>query len=386
MIRQRPLHLSFSLVWLMVLITSCTRHVYVYQTDRFELPPQSRIYIADNDTKRCSNVFSPVWDLRVVDSISQKASPRQFAIKQHLSAILRQHSFEPTNLREESDFTIQYQDYWLCRRKQFLGSLAILIQDKQDTTQGALLVSKSFDYTSKFDYHEILAEAVEKITDVGQKSYRLTSDELSRYPAVNDVPRWPDRQLGVSFGYSFGTLPHRDISEHYSAYHQGISIVYGGLDLDIYRNKAFGFGIKTSLYTGGNNQSGVSQLSSDGTVVGRGQLRDNVRAFFAGPTLILRAPFFSYHLLDVVKFSPGYLRYGNQAIRFGEATHYTAQAFAWIFSGGLDVRLTPRLNIGIEPKFTFAGFGKMKINGQSTSYDKKERFNRMDIGLSLKLN
>ncbi len=369
-----------------LVISSCSRQVYVYKTENFELPTEGKFYITDNDSLKCSNVYSPAWDLWFLDSISTEQKLREIDIKGSLSKNLDAKGFVPSDKLESSDFRVDFCDYWFCRKRQNLASLYIKVTDRKDSSKQALIVNKTFDVSAKFKMDKEIERTVEELITEKKRIYSINSNELDNFPKINDVPKFPSKQLGLSFGYSLGMLPHSDLSEKYEDYYDGINVLYAGLDLDFYKKQKSGFGLKTIYYFGGNDKQNIDELDGENNVIGNGQLKDNVSFFFIGPSLNFRIPFYSYNLLDVVKVSPGYLYYSNKATRFDEKVDYTGHTIAWIISAGLDVKLNSHLNIGIEPKFVFGGFKKMEINGVHTTLDKKEKLNRVEMAIILKIN
>lgn len=99
-----------------------------------------------------------------------------------------------------------------------------------------------------------------------------------------------------------------------------------------------------------------------------------------------RIPLHYYNILDVIKISYGYLHYFNKATKFEEKIDYTENTIARIISVGIDVKLNSHLNVGVEPRFVFGGFKKMKMNGEQIILDKKKKLNRIEVAIALKLN
>lgn len=371
---------------LALLISSCSRQIYIYKTEDFDLPVGSTYYITDNDSSKCSNAYSPTWDLNFLDSVSNKKMLRNIDIKGSIIKNLDAKGFVHSNQIESSDFKVDYNDYWFCRKKQNLASLYIKITDQEDSLKQALLANKTFDVSAKFKMDKEIERTVDKLITEKRRITNIKSIEIEDFPRIYDVPRFPSKQLGLSLGYSLGMLPHSDIFKRYEAYADDINTQYIGLDLDFYKKQSSGLGIKTIYYFGGNDKQGIDELDENNNVIGNGRLKDNVRIFFIGPSINFRMPFYSYNLLDVVKVSPGYLYYSNKATRFDDEFDYTGHTIAWIISAGLDVKLNSHLNIGIEPRFVFGGFKKMLINGEQNTFDKKERINRVEMAITLKLN
>jgi hypothetical protein len=367
-------------------ISSCSRQVYIYKTENFDLPVGSKYYITDNDSSKCSNAYSPSWDLNFLDSISKEQMLRNIDIKGSLIKNLDAKGFVLSDKMESADFKVDYNDYWFCRKKQNLASLYIKITDQEDSSKQALIANKTFDVTAKFKMDKEIERTVNKLISEKKRITKINSNEIEDFPRIYDVPRFPSKQLGLSFGYSLGMLPHSDISQIYGAYSDDISVLYTGLDLDFYKKQNSGLGIKTIYYFGGNDKQNIDKLDENDNVIGNGQLKDDVSFFFIGPSINFRMPFYSYNLLDVVKVSPGYLYYSNKATRFDEKFDYTGHTIAWIISAGLDVKLNSHLNIGIEPRFVFGGFKKMIINGEQNTLDKKEKINRVEMAITLKIN
>jgi hypothetical protein len=371
---------------LALLISSCSRQIYIYKTEDFDLPVGSKYYITDNDSSRCSNAYSATWDLIFLDSISKKNMLRNIDIKGSLIKNLDAKGFVLSDKLESSDFKIDYNDYWFCRKKQNLASLYIKITDQEDSSKQALLANKTFDVSAKFKMDNEIERTVDKLITEKRRITNIKSIEIEDFPRIYDVPRFPSKQLGLSLGYSLGMLPHSDIFKRYEAYADDINTQHIGLDLDFYKKQSSGLGIKTIYHFGGNDKQNIDELDENNNVIGNGRLKDNVRFFFIGPSLNFRMPFYSYNLLDVVKVSPGYLYYSNKATRFDDEFDYTGHTIAWIISAGLDVKLNSHLNIGIEPRFVFGGFKKMLINGEQNTFDKKERINRVEMAITLKIN
>lgn len=377
------------LIYLFVLglaISSCSRQIYIYKTRDFTLPEKSRVYIHENDSMKCSPYYSPAWNLSIMDSMYAESRVRDIQLKAGLSEALNKQNIKTTEQLPEADFVFNYQDYWFCRKKKNLAALYIKIADTKDTSKQALIVNKTFDLTAKLNLEKELSKSLHQYNKGNKHVYSITSHQLNRYPKIKDVPEYPSKQIGLSFGYSLGSFPHSDIQEKYPDYDDGIALHYGGLDIDFYGNQSSGLGLKTIYYFGGNHQNNISQLDNNNNVIGQGELKDHISSFFIGPNLVMRLPFYSYNLLDVIKICPGYLSYSNDALRFGEKVKYKAQTFAFIFSAGLDRKINSKLSIGLEPKFVFAGFKKMDINGQKTTLDKKERLNRIEAAVIFKMN
>jgi len=367
-------------------ISSCSRQVYVYKTEKFNLPPESKFYIINNDSLKCSKVYSPVWDLQYIDSISTEHKLMEIDIKKSLSENLVAKGFLPSEELRSSDFRFDYRDYWFCRKKQNLVSLYIKVTDLNDSSKQALIVNKTFDVSAKFKVDKEIKKTVDKLITEKKRIYNINAKELDDFPKIYDVPQFPSKQLGLSFGYSVGILPHSDISEKYEDYYDGINILYAGLDFDFYKKKKMGFGLKTIYYFGGNDKQNIDQIDENNNIIGNGQLKDDISFFFIGPSIIGRNPFFSYNLIDVVKISPGFIHYLNNATRFDEKIEYKGNTIALVISAGLDIKLNSHMNIGIEPKFVFGGFKKMEINGEKVTLDKKENLNRVEMAITLKLN
>lgn len=369
-----------------VIISSCSRQVYIYKTDNFDLPPESKYYITDNDSIKCSNVYSPAWDLQYLDSVSIGHNLREIDIKGNISKTLDAKGFIPSEKLKSSDFRFDYSDYWLCRKKQNLASLYIKVTDLKDSSKQALIVNKTFDVSAKFKMDKELKKSMDKLFTESKRIYYINANELDNFPQIYDVPKFPSKQLGLSFGYSLGMLPHSDLSERYEDYYDGINVFFVGLDFDLYKKQNSGFGLKTIYYFGGNDKQNIDQIDENNNVIGNGRLKDDISFLFIGPSLNFRIPFYSYNLLDVVKISPGYLYYSNKAMRFDEKVDYSGNTIAWIFSAGLDVKLNSHLNIGIEPKFVLGGFNKMERNREQINLDKKEKLNRVEMAIIFKLN
>lgn len=168
------------------------------------MPRGSEVHVSSNDSIKCTIKYLGSWDLGYLDSISYRSDLRNFPLKNSLSEHFENHEIIQTDQTNNADFFIDFQDYWYCRRKQKLASLYIRIKDQEDSTNQALIVNKTFDVSGKLDYNKVVENSVNEFINSGHNVYNITAGELNNYPEINDVPDYPAKQIGFSFGYSLG--------------------------------------------------------------------------------------------------------------------------------------------------------------------------------------
>ena len=379
------------LIAFVFLFSNCSRQIYVLKTDGFIIKSGQTVFITGNDSIKCASHYSPSWQLLFVDTLSANKSARDFDLKKILSDNFNKKGITVTDNANSADLTLDYQDYWLCRKKQKLALLALKITDNNDKTQGALIIDKAYDF-AKFDYDREFEKVVVKVLDPNSKTYKIDNKDLLNFPKINDIPSFSQIQFGVSFGFSTGTLPHSELKEKYPDYYNKLYLYSVGADIDFYGDVypnsigPLGVGLKSIYYFGNHSEQNVNQFNDENDVIATGQLADDIGIFFIAPSIIFRLPFYSYTILSVIKLSPGYLNYRNNAIRFDETVNYKGNTFAFGLSIGADFRLSQKFNMGFEARMLFAGFNKMHINGLKTDLDTKEKLNRFGLAIVLKFN
>ena len=286
------------------------------------------------------------------------------------------------------DFVLEFQDYWLCRKKQKLATLAIKITHKDDINKGALIIDKAYDF-AKLDLDKEIEKLVVKTLETDSKTNQLTQSDLNDFPKVNDIPYFSKSQIGVSLGFSTGSLPLSVLEEKYDDYYNKLYLISVGADIDFYgsidkyNRSTLGIGLKTEYSFADRSEQNVNMLDDENNIIGTGKLADDIKIFFLAPSIIYRLPFYSYNILSVIKLSPGYLNYKNNAVRFDESIKYKGNAFAFGFSIVGDFRISQKFNMGFEARMLFAGFNKMKINEIKTDLETKEKLNRFGLALVL---
>jgi len=366
-------------------ISSCSNKIYKYTTDNFDIQEGSTVYIVNNDSVKCTGKYHPAMNLIEIDNDSRKIFLREIDISYEFEKNISKRGILKSENIENSDYLIEFQDYLLCKRKKSFGSFTMNIKNLRDTSQGALIICKSFGQ-SETDYEKISSDLIESLFQTDLKSFHISINDLNKYPKIYDIPKFPKKQIGINFGYSLSSLPHSDLYENHSSYINSTNIFYGGFDFDYFYKDYSGFGIKTAYYFGKNNQQNADQFDENGSIIGTGELKDDVSYIFIGPELIGRIPIFSYKSLDVIKLSLGYLKYQNNSIRFDESVKYSANTIAFIFSAGLDFEINKHLYLGLEPKFRFAGFNKMEINNNKNILENKEYLNSVEFAVIFKIN
>ncbi len=367
-----------------LLTVSCSQRLYTYKTENYSLPLDSKVYVEKNDSLKYSSIYSPLLNLAEIDSIYRQKDIREIDAYNLIVKSLNEKGISISS-KSEADYGLEFQDYWFQRNKRNAVVIFSMKINDLDSNEGAFVVNKSFKVAKSLT-EETIEEAVEQIVTPTKQTTEVSKRTIIDYPNIYDVPRFPKTQIGLNAGYSSGNLLPIELNENYESNLRSYGAFTLGVDYTFANSTGAGLELNSLFSHSSKTTNNVNEITEGNEVLGNGTISDNINILYFGAAYKIRVPMSSYKLFDEIGLGLGYLKYANNAERFGDNITFEKGNLAWLITAEIAYRVNKNSWIGIEPRFLISSFKKMKINGEMKSLDEKQGFLRAEFVLTYKWN
>lgn len=217
------------------------------------------------------------------------------------------------------------------------------------------------------------------IKDYKTQRYYLDSAENIR----NIFPKFRFALQG-GYSYRFAKIPG-GLDEEFEDYIKGLKSGYNiGGDFNYFMNEKNSLGVNISFSQAKNSMSDVALVDIDGNIIAVGDMKDDIRLFYLGPSYTMRSSSNEGKSYILGSFTLGYLSYKNNAYVVNTDIDITGATVGLGISIGGDIVISENIALGIQASVLLGFLDKIIMNGQSLDLNESENLSRIDISLGLR--
>jgi hypothetical protein len=191
--------------------------------------------------------------------------------------------------------------------------------------------------------------------------------------------------LHGGFSYRIAKIPEdasQEFEEHYNRLKTGYNI---GSDITFFWNPENSFGASINYSQAKSTLSDVAITDLDGSIIAYGDIEENVKLFYIGPTYLSRhiRPSGKTHWL--AGMTVGYYNFNEDMTFLGEAVQINGGTVGFGVSLGVDILTTENFAFGIQTSALLGWLNKVKVDGEEVELEESENLSRIDISFGFRI-
>ncbi len=159
-----------------------------------------------------------------------------------------------------------------------------------------------------------------------------------------------------------------------------------GLEINYFFKRNIAFGINTNFQQSENSIDNVSLVDSLGKIIATGQVKDDIRTYYAGPSIFLRKDLNTGKIYFYGGGSVVYMFYHDDKYLVVANHVFTGSTIGWEFFFGSEFIVTENTFIGIQIGSLYGSLKKEKVDGQMITLDQDENLSRLDFTVGIRFN
>lgn len=193
-------------------------------------------------------------------------------------------------------------------------------------------------------------------------------------------------RIALQGGYSYrlGRIPDgvdEDIKDYYKGLKNGYHL---GTDIHYFFNDRNAFGASASFSQAKSSLSDMVLYDIDGTILAQGDIEDNIRLFYIGPSYFNRSISTDSKRYLLYSLTVGYYTYNDKAIVFDEPVSITGGSFGFGLSMGVDFLTSDDFAIGLQASFLMGWLNKVEVDGIELDLEESENLSRIDLSIGIR--
>ncbi len=285
--------------------------------------------------------------------------------------------------------TPDHQDLYISEVVNKIGLSSIQTTNKENIRKSIIRCMDDFnDSEWQINYFKSLKNNYNRNLEQQRQDTIKNLKTQRYYPDSGEIIQniFPKFRFALQGGYSYRLAKILSgVDKEFEDYIRGLKSGYNiGGDFNYFINEKNSLGVNISFSQAKNTMSGVALFDSYGNIIAVGDMKDDIRLFYIGPSYTMRSSSNEGKSYILGSFTLGYLSYKDNAYVVNTEIDIKGATVGLGISIGGDIIISENIAFGIQTSVLLGVLDKIIVDGQSLDLNESENLSRVDISLGLR--